>query len=63
MWVHPVKPVDLWSLSQTINSLVNTITEFAGIDYVKMTVAGVPMNIEHAILEDPLPRNEDMIER
>lgn len=49
--------------SMTINSIVNTLTEFAGIDMVKMTVAGEPMNIEHAILEDPLPRNEDMIER
>lgn len=49
--------------SMTINSLVNTLTEFEGLERVKMTVAGEPMNIEHAILEDPLPRNEDMIER
>jgi germination protein M len=49
--------------SMTINSIVNTLTEFEGIELVKMTVAGKPMNIEHAILEDPLPRNEDMIQR
>lgn len=48
--------------SMTINSLVNTVTEFAGIELVKLTVAGEPMNLEHAILVDPLPRNEDMIE-
>jgi germination protein M len=40
--------------SMTINSIVNTLTEFEGIELVKMTVAGEPMNIEHAILEDPL---------
>ncbi len=48
--------------SMTINSIVNTLTEFDYIQQVKMTVEGRAMAIEHAILEDPLPRNEDMIE-
>jgi len=49
--------------SMTINSLVNTITEFEGIDLVKLTVAGEPMSIEHAVLGEPLPRNEAMIQK
>lgn len=49
--------------SMTINSIANTLTEFEGIDQVKMTVAGEPMSIEHAVLEEPLPRNEGMIQR
>lgn len=49
--------------SMTINSLVNTLTEFDYIQQVKITVEGQPLAIEHAIIEDPLPRNEDMIEK
>lgn len=45
----------------TIASIVNTLTEFEDIDLVKMTVVGQPLSIEHAILEDPVGRNEDMI--
>ncbi len=48
--------------SMTINSVVNTLTEFEGIKQVKMTVASQPMNIEHAVLEEPVPRNEDIIQ-
>lgn len=46
----------------TINSIVNTLTEFPYIQRVKMTVEGEPMNIEHAILEEPVERNEGMIQ-
>ncbi len=49
--------------SMTINSIVNSLTEFTYIQQVGMTVAGEPMNIEHAILTEPIPRNENMIER
>ncbi len=49
--------------SMTINSVVNTLTEFDYIQFVKLKVEGQPMAIEHAILEDPLPRNEDMIQQ
>lgn len=45
----------------TIASIVNTLTEFEGIELVKMTVVGQPLAIEHAILEEPVGRNEDMI--
>jgi len=47
--------------SMTINSIVNTLTEFVYIDWVQMTVEGEPMAIEHAYLDMPLERNEDMI--
>lgn len=46
--------------AMTINSIVKTLTEFNDIKKVKMTVEGKPMNIEHAILEEPVPRNENM---
>lgn len=49
--------------SMTINSIVNTLTEFEGIDLVAMTVEGEPMSIEHMILDAPVRRNEAMIER
>lgn len=45
----------------TIASIVNTLTEFEDIKLVKMTVDGQPLAIEHAILEDPVGRNEEMI--
>lgn len=45
----------------TIASIANTLTEFEYIHKVKMTVAGEPMNIEHAILEEPVGRNENLI--
>jgi germination protein M len=48
--------------AMTINSIVNTLTEFPYIQRVKMTVEGEPMNIEHAILEEPAERNEGMIQ-
>lgn len=49
--------------AMTINSIVNTLTEFASIERVKMTVEGEPMLIEHVFLEEPVGRNEEMIER
>lgn len=49
--------------SLTIASIVNTLTEFDYVRLVKMTVEGQPMAIEHAVLHDPLPRNEKMIAR
>lgn len=49
--------------AMTINSIVNTLTEFPEIQKVKMTVVGQPMNIEHAILEEPVGRNEEMIQK
>ena len=49
--------------AMTINSIVNTLTEFAYIERVKMTVEGEPMLIEHVFLEEPVGRNEGMIER
>lgn len=48
--------------SMTINSIVNALTEFPYIRRVQMTVEGEPMNIEHAILNEPVERNEDMIQ-
>lgn len=48
--------------SMSINSIVNTLTEFPYIQRVKMTVEGEPMNIEHVILDKPVERNEDMIQ-
>jgi germination protein M len=47
--------------AMTINSLVNTLTEFSDIKKVKMTVDGKPMNIEHAVLDQPVERNRGMI--
>jgi germination protein M len=48
--------------SMTINSIVNVLTEFSYIRRVQMTVDGEPMSIEHAILNEPVERNEDMIQ-
>ncbi|MDW7651900.1 MAG: GerMN domain-containing protein [Bacillota bacterium] len=48
--------------SMTILSIVNTMTEFRGIELVMMKVAGEPMNIEHVILDAPVERNEALIE-
>lgn len=47
--------------SMTVNSLVNTLTEFEGIKRVMPTVDGGPMSIEHMVVEEPLTRNEDII--
>ena len=47
--------------SMTINSVVNTLTEFDYIDKVGMTVEGEPLQIEHVILDEPVERNEAMI--
>jgi len=49
--------------SMTINSIVNTVTEFGNIRRVMPTVDGGPMSIEHMVVEEPLTRNEDIIYR
>jgi germination protein M len=48
--------------SMSINSIVNTLTEYPYIQRVKMTVEGEPLNIEHVILDEPVERNEEMIQ-
>lgn len=47
--------------SMTINSIVNTMTEFGNIRRVMPTVDGGPLSIEHMVVEEPLTRNEDII--
>lgn len=47
--------------SMTINSIVNTLTEFENIKRVMPTVDGGPLSIEHMVVEEPLTRNEDII--
>lgn len=49
--------------AMTINSIVNTLTEYDYISKVKMTVEGQPLAIEHIVAEDPIGRNEDIIVR
>lgn len=49
--------------AMTIASIVSTLTEFYDIDQVMMTVEGNPLAIEHMILEEPLSRNEEMIQK
>ncbi|WP_070001082.1 GerMN domain-containing protein [Cellulosilyticum sp. I15G10I2] len=49
--------------SMTINSIVNTLTEFNAIKQVKITVENEPLAIEHTVLKEPVGRNEDMIQR
>lgn len=45
----------------TINSIVNTLTEFDFISKVGITVDGAPLNIEHIILEEPIGRDDIII--
>jgi germination protein M len=49
--------------AMTVYSIVSTLTELEGIDGVMMTVAGTPMNIEHMVIESPVPRDESMIQQ
>lgn len=49
--------------AMTINSIVNTMTEFENIKKVMPTVDGGPLSIEHMVIEEPLTRNESMINR
>ncbi|MCR6546183.1 GerMN domain-containing protein [Dehalobacterium formicoaceticum] len=48
--------------SMTINSIVNTVTEFDFINKVKITVDQSPLAIEHIVLDEPVERNEEMFE-
>jgi len=45
----------------TINSIVNTMTEFENVKKVMPTVNGEPLSIEHMVIEEPLTRNEGII--
>jgi len=47
--------------SMTVNSIVNSLTEFENIKRIMPTVDGGPMSIEHMVVEEPLTRNESMI--
>lgn len=49
--------------AMTISSIANTLTELDYIDKVNITVNGEPLAIEHTILEKPVGRNEDMIQK
>ncbi len=43
--------------AMTLNSIANTLFEFDYIDEIMMTVNEEIMNIEHVVIEEPLPRN------
>lgn len=47
--------------AMTVNSIVNTMTEFEEIKRVMPSVDGGPLSIEHMIIEEPLERNESII--
>ena len=47
--------------NMTLTSLVNTLTEIEGIKRVLPSVEGRALNIEHAIIEEPLLRDEGTI--
>lgn len=49
--------------TMTITSIVNTLTEFEGVDLVAITVDGKPLNIEHVILDAPVERNEEIVDK
>lgn len=49
--------------NMTILSIVNTVTEFQGIEFVLMQVEGAPMNIENVVLDAPVERDEEQIKR
>lgn len=46
--------------SITVQSIVNTLTEFPDIQRVLMTVEGQPLAIEHMVLDQPVGRSEDL---
>lgn len=49
--------------AMTVYSIVTTLTEMEGIEGVLMTVAGEPMNIEHMVIDSPVPRDESKIQQ
>lgn len=49
--------------TMTINSIVDTMTEFEAVKRVMPTVDGGPLSIEHMVVEEPLTRNESIIYR
>lgn len=49
--------------AMTVNSIVNTMTEFETINRVLPTVDGGALSIEHMVVEEPLTRNESIIFR
>jgi germination protein M len=46
--------------SMTVQSIVNTLTEFPDIRRVLMTVEGQPLAIDHMVLDQPVGRSEDL---
>lgn len=61
--MHTRHPGGAAGETMTILSIANTLTEFEGVGFVQMTVNGAPMNIEHVVLDQPVERNEALIER
>ena len=49
--------------TMTIASIVNTLTEYEGINLVAITAEGEPLNIGNIVLDAPVQRNEDIIEQ
>jgi germination protein M len=49
--------------AMTLNSLVNTLTEFDYIEKVFFTIEGEIVPLEHFIPDEPLTRNEDIIKK
>lgn len=47
----------------TVASIVNTLTEFEGVELVELLVDGAPMNIDQMVLDAPVERSEDLIQR
>ncbi|MEG6523272.1 GerMN domain-containing protein [Desulfotomaculum sp. 1211_IL3151] len=47
----------------TVNSLVNTLTELPQYKSVKLLVEQKPLETGHAIYDQPLPRNESVIQK
>lgn len=49
--------------AMTINSIVDTMTEFENVKRVMPSVDGGPLSIEHMVVEEPLTRDESIILR
>ncbi|MCR3921553.1 MAG: GerMN domain-containing protein [Firmicutes bacterium] len=49
--------------TMTIASIVNTLTDFDGVDLVAITVEGDPLNIENVVLDAPIERQDSLIDQ
>jgi germination protein M len=49
--------------AMTINSIVNSLTDYDYISKVKITVSGKPLAIEHIVADQPIGRNESIIQK